>query len=157
MAIPRVTIESVSAPTAGGETQLPGLEPFRAAEPVSAKVLNHILLGVSTSTDEKSLDGRPRVRAEEAKAQPARHLVARMTARMNSAPTAYLWLAAGNQRARAARSPNAARAESASVEYLLSAEALRRVSEQALFSFFQEQGLWFGTPFMDNDESDRGA
>jgi putative transposase len=70
----------------GGEAQLRSLEEFRAADPVPVKVLNQILLGVSTRGYQKSLDPAPDgilVRGAS-KSAASRHLVGRMTERMRS-------------------------------------------------------------------------
>jgi putative transposase len=72
--------------TAGGEARLPSVEHFRAADQVPVRVLNQILLGVSTRGYEKSLDPAPLgVAARGAsKSAASRHLVARMTAKLRS-------------------------------------------------------------------------
>jgi transposase-like protein len=72
--------------TAGGEARLPSVEHFRAADQVPVRVLNQILLGVSTRGYDKSLDpAPPGVAARGAsKSAASRHLVARMTAKLRS-------------------------------------------------------------------------
>ena len=70
--------------TSGGEAPLPSLEQFRTADPVPAKVLNQILLGVSTRGYQKSLDPAPAgiLSRGASKSAAGRHLVARMTEKM---------------------------------------------------------------------------
>ncbi len=71
---------------AGSEAQLPSLEQFRAADPVPVKVLNQILLGVSTRGYQKSLEPTPDgilVRGAS-KSAASRHLVGHMTEKMRS-------------------------------------------------------------------------
>jgi putative transposase len=70
--------------TSGGEARLPSLEQFCAADPVPVKVLNQILLGVSTRGYQKSLDPSPvGITARGAsKSAASRHLVARMSEKM---------------------------------------------------------------------------
>jgi putative transposase len=72
--------------TAGGEARLPSVEHFRAADQVPVRVLNQILLGVSTRGYEKSLDPAPLAIAARgtSKSAASRHLVARMTAKLRS-------------------------------------------------------------------------
>ncbi len=72
--------------TGGGEARLPSLEHFRAADQVPVRVLNQILLGVSTRGYGKSLDPAPLAIAARgtSKSAASRHLVARMTAKLRS-------------------------------------------------------------------------
>jgi len=67
--------------TTGAETQLPSLAQFRGADPVPAKVLNQILLGVSTRGYQHSLDPTPAGIAARgaSKSAASRHLITRMT------------------------------------------------------------------------------
>jgi hypothetical protein len=72
--------------TAGGEARLPSIEHFRAGDQVPVRVLNQILLGVSTRGYEKSLGPAPLATAARgaSKSAASRHLVARMAAKMRS-------------------------------------------------------------------------
>jgi transposase-like protein len=72
--------------TAGGEARLPSVEHFRAADQVPVRVLNQILLGVSTRGYNKCLDPAPLAIAARgaSKSAASRHLVARMTAKLRS-------------------------------------------------------------------------
>lgn len=72
--------------TGGGEARLPSIEHFRAADQVPVRVLNQILLGVSTRGYEKSLDPAPLAIAARgtSKSAASRHLVVRMTAKLRS-------------------------------------------------------------------------
>jgi len=65
----------------GAEAQLKSVAQFRAADPVPARVLNQILLGVSTRGYGKSLEPPPAemVVRGASKSAASRHLVARMT------------------------------------------------------------------------------
>jgi len=65
----------------GGEEQLPTVEHFQRIDPVPARVLNQILLGVSTRGYEKSLEPPPVGVAARgtSKSAASRHLIARMT------------------------------------------------------------------------------
>lgn len=76
----------VRASAAGGEARLPSIEHFGAADQVPVRVLNQILLGVSTRGYEKSLDPAPLAIAARgtSKSAASRHLVARMTAKLRS-------------------------------------------------------------------------
>lgn len=68
----------------GSEVQLPSVEHFRTSDPLPERVLNQIVLGVSTRGYERSLDVAP-VEARSrgtSKSAASRHLVARMRARM---------------------------------------------------------------------------
>jgi putative transposase len=72
--------------TAGAEARLPSIEHFRAADQVPVRVLNQILLGVSTRGYENSLDPAPAGIAVRgaSKSAASRHLVARMTHKMRT-------------------------------------------------------------------------
>jgi len=65
----------------GAEAQLRSVAQFRAADPVPARVLNQILLGVSTRGYGKSLEPAPAAMVVRgaSKSAASRHLVARMT------------------------------------------------------------------------------
>jgi hypothetical protein len=65
----------------GAEAQLKSGAQFRAADPVPARVLNQILLGVSTRGYAKSLEPAPEqvVVRGASKSAASRHLIARMT------------------------------------------------------------------------------
>lgn len=65
---------------AGGEAQLPALEHFRAIDPVPARVLNQILLGISTRGYGQSLEPAPAGVVTRATSQRAasRQLIGRM-------------------------------------------------------------------------------
>jgi transposase-like protein len=65
----------------GGEEQLPTVEHFQRIDPVPARVLNQILLGVSTRGYEKSLEPPPVGVAARgtSKSAASRQLIARMT------------------------------------------------------------------------------
>lgn len=68
----------------GREVQLPSVEHFRTCDPLPERVLNQIVLGVSTRGYERSLEAAP-VEARSrgtSKSAASRHLVARMRARM---------------------------------------------------------------------------
>jgi transposase-like protein len=70
--------------SAGGEAHLPSLEQFRDADPVPVRVLNQILLGVSTRGYHRSLAPAPAGIAARgaSKSAASRHLVARMTGQL---------------------------------------------------------------------------
>ncbi len=69
--------------TAGKEVQLPVLSDFRAMDPLQARVLNQVLLGVSTRGYERSLEAAPTAKSRgTSKSAASRHLVSRMGARM---------------------------------------------------------------------------
>ncbi len=72
--------------TTGEEARLPSVEHFRAADQVPVRVLNQILLGVSTRGYEKSLEAAPlAIKARgTSKSATSRHLVARMTVKLRS-------------------------------------------------------------------------
>src|SRR5208282_4015256 len=65
----------------GAEEQLQSVVQFRAADPVPARVLNQILLGVSTRGYEQSLEPPPAAMVVRgaSKSAASRHLIARMT------------------------------------------------------------------------------
>jgi hypothetical protein len=65
----------------GGEEQLPTVEHFQRIDPVPARVLNQILLGVSTRGYAKSREPPPVGVAARgtSKSTASRHLIARMT------------------------------------------------------------------------------
>jgi transposase-like protein len=68
---------------AGKEVQLPVLSHLRAMDPLPARVLNQVLLGVSTRGYERSLEAAPTAKARgTGKSAASRHLVSRMGARM---------------------------------------------------------------------------
>ena len=69
---------------AGDQAQLPSLEALRVGDPVPARVLNQILLGVSTRAYAKSLAPTPEGSCARgaSKSAASRHLVARMSARL---------------------------------------------------------------------------
>jgi putative transposase len=69
----------------GGEAQLKSVAQFRAADPVPARVLNQILLGVSTRGYEQSLEPPPAATVVRgaSKSAASRHLVARMTEKLH--------------------------------------------------------------------------
>lgn len=75
---PRVRLRS------GGEVQLPSVEHFRTCDPLPERVLNQIVLGVSTRGYEKSLEAAPAALRSRgtSKSAASRHLVTRMRARM---------------------------------------------------------------------------
>jgi hypothetical protein len=64
----------------GGEAQLPTLEEFRALDPAPARVLNQILLGISTRGYGRSLEPAPAgVKSRgTSKSAASRHLIGRM-------------------------------------------------------------------------------
>ena len=70
----------------GGEEQLPTVEHFQRIDPVPARVLNQILLGVSTRGYEKSLEPPPVGIAARgtSKSAASRHLIARMTGKLRA-------------------------------------------------------------------------
>ena len=65
----------------GGEAHLRSVAQFRASDPVPARVLNQVLLGVSTRGYGKSLEPLPAemVARGASKSAASRHLIARMT------------------------------------------------------------------------------
>lgn len=69
----------------GHEVQLPSVKHFRTCDPLPDRVLNQIVLGVSTRGYGRSLEVAPaEVRSRgTSKSAASRHLVARMRARMN--------------------------------------------------------------------------
>lgn len=72
--------------TAGGESPLPSFEAFRRADPLPERVVNQILLGVSTRGYESSLE-RPleRVRSRgSSKSAASRHLVSETRRKLSS-------------------------------------------------------------------------
>jgi len=71
---------------AGGEAKLPSLEEFRAGDPVPVKVLNQILLSVSTRGCRKNLDAAPAgiTALGASKGAASRHQFARMTEKLRS-------------------------------------------------------------------------
>ena len=79
---------SVSRPRvrarAGREVQLPSVEHFRTCDPLPERVLNQIVLGVSTRGYERSLEAAPAAARSRgtSKSAASRHLVARMRIRM---------------------------------------------------------------------------
>ena len=76
----------------GGEEQLPTVEHFQRVDPVPARVLNQILLGVSTRGYEKSLEPPPAGVAARgtSKSAASRHLIARMTDKLREQLTRRL-------------------------------------------------------------------
>jgi len=76
----------------GGEEQLPTVEHFQRIDPVPARVLNQILLGVSTRGYEKSLEPPPVGIAARgtSKSAASRHLIARMTDQLRAQLTRRL-------------------------------------------------------------------
>jgi len=78
--------------TTGAETQLPSLAQFRGADPVPAKVLNQILLGVSTRGYQHSLDPTPAGIAARgaSKSAASRHLITRVTEKLRNLLTRRL-------------------------------------------------------------------
>lgn len=78
--VPRPRVRARS----GREVQLPSVGHFRICDPLPERVLNQIVLGVSTRGYERSLEAIPsEVRSRgTSKSAASRHLVARMRARM---------------------------------------------------------------------------
>jgi len=76
----------------GGEEQLPTVEHFQRVDPVPARVLNQILLGVSTRGYEKSLEPPPAGVAARgtSKSAASRHLITRMTDKLREQLTRRL-------------------------------------------------------------------
>jgi hypothetical protein len=65
------------------DVQLPVLSHFRAVDPLPARVLNQVLLGVSTRGYQRSPEAVPTARARgTSKSAASRHLVSRMGTRM---------------------------------------------------------------------------
>ena len=69
----------------GGEAHLKSIAQFRASDPVPARVLNQVLLGVSTRGYGKSLEPLPAeiVARGASKSAASRHLIARMTDKLH--------------------------------------------------------------------------
>ncbi len=76
----------------GGEEQLPTVEHFQRVDPMPARVLNQILLGVSTRGYEKSLEPPPAGVAARgtSKSAASRHLITRMTDKLREQLTRRL-------------------------------------------------------------------
>ena len=76
----------------GGEEQLPTVEHFQRVDPVPARVLNQILLGVSTRGYEKSLEPPPAGVAARgtSKSAASRHLIPGMTDKLREQLTRRL-------------------------------------------------------------------
>jgi putative transposase len=76
----------------GGEQQLPTVEHFQRVDPVPARVLNQILLGVSTRGYEKSREPPPAGVAARgtSKSAASRHLITRMTDKLREQLTRRL-------------------------------------------------------------------
>jgi len=76
----------------GGEAQLKSATHFRALDPVPARVLNQVLLGVSTRGYHKSLEPVPAeiIARGASKSAASRHLIARMSGKLRAQLTRRL-------------------------------------------------------------------